>query len=199
MGTDKALVSLAGKPLIERSLAILRRAGLPAAIAGARSRLAGFAPVVEDRAQGLGPLSGVCAALASTTPSWAVILSIDLPLVPASLLAYMLHHAQIANPAAVTPSVSGFAQTFPAVVARAALPVLEQELEAGRCGSFAAFKAACDRLSRPMAVLPVEMLAQSGHATDARGLPPASWFLNINSPADLARAQRVLHAWSLTD
>ena len=192
MASDKALVSLAGKPLIEHSLAILRQAGLSAAIAGARSRLVNFAPVIEDRAHGRGPLAGVCAALASTSASWAVILSVDLPLVPPSLVAYMLHHARIAEPVAVAASVSGYPQTFPAIVARAALPVLEQELEAGRSGCFAAFQSACDRLGRPMAVLPVEMLAQSGHASDARGLPPALWFLNVNSQADLTRAQRVL-------
>jgi molybdenum cofactor guanylyltransferase len=194
MGTDKALVALAGRPLIEHSLAISRQAGLSAAIAGARSRLEAFAPVVEDRAPGRGPLAGVCSALASTVSPWAVILSIDLPLVPASLIAYMLDHAQIADPAAVVPSVSGFPQTFPAVVARAALPILEQELAEGRSGCFTAIQSACVRLGRPMAVLPVEMLAQSGHATDERRLPPALWFLNVNSPDDLERAGRVFSA-----
>jgi molybdenum cofactor guanylyltransferase len=194
MGADKALVTLAGKPLIEHSLAILRGAGLSASIAGARSSLEGFAPVVEDREPGRGPLAGVCAALASTAAEWAVILSIDLPLVPAPLIGYILHHARIANPAAVVPSVSGFPQTFPAIVASAALPMLQQELDAGRSGCFAAIQSACDHLDRAIAVLPVEMLAQSGHVTDERGLPPALWFLNVNTPADLERAGRALTA-----
>jgi molybdenum cofactor guanylyltransferase len=192
MGTDKALVVLAGEPLIEHSLRILHQAGLSAAIAGARSRLEDFAPVVQDRMPGRGPLAGVCAALASTAAPWAAILSIDLPLVPHSLIVYMLFHAQIANPMAVVPSVGGFPQTFPAVVARAALPNLELELEAGRSGCFAAIQSAGAALGRPVAVLAVEGLAQSGHVTDPRGLPPALWFLNVNRPADLQRAERVL-------
>jgi len=192
MGVDKALVPLAGKPLIEHSQAILRAAGLSASIAGARSPLQAFAPVIEDQAPGLGPLAGVCAALASTAAQWVAILSIDLPLIPASLIAYMLHRAQIAHPAAVVPSVSGFPQTFPAMIAREALPALKQELEGGRTGCFAAMQSACDRFGRPIASLPVEMLAQSGHVIDDKGLPPALWFLNVNTPADLARAERVL-------
>ena len=192
MGSDKALITLAGKPLIEHSLAILRETGFSPTIAGARSRLESFASVIEDRAHGHGPLAGVCAALASTDAKWAVILSIDLPFVPSSLIAYMLHRAEIDDSVAVAPSVSGFPQTFPVVVARAALPMIEQELEAGRSGCFASIRSVCDRLRRPMAVLPVEMLAQSGHVADKRGLPPALWFLNVNSPADLARAERVL-------
>jgi molybdenum cofactor guanylyltransferase len=194
MGADKALVTLVGRPLIEDSLAILRGAGVSAAIAGTRSRLEKFAPAIEDEAPGRGPLAGVCAALASTTAQHAVIVSIDLPLIPASLIEYMLYRAQIANPAAVVPSINGFAQTFPAVLDRAALPMLEQELRAGRNGCFAAMRSAADRLGRPMAVLPAEVLAQSGHVADSRGLPPALWFLNVNTPADLERAGRLLAA-----
>ncbi len=192
MGADKALVKLVGKTLVQHALAILREAGLSAAIAGARSALGEFAPVVEDRTPGRGPLAGVCAALSSTSAPWAAILSIDLPLVPPSLIRYMLDRARVAEAAAVIPSVSGFSQTFPAIVARAALPVLVQELEAGRSGCLAAFQSAGGRLGRRVLTLPIEMLAQPGHVTDERGLPPAFWFSNVNTPTDLERAGRIL-------
>ena len=93
MGTDKALVDFRGQPLVARALGILREAGLPGFIAGARVSLETFAPVISEH--GLGPLGGICAALASAAVSVAVFLSVDMPLIPAALLKLMLDHAQI--------------------------------------------------------------------------------------------------------
>jgi len=192
MGQDKALVRLGGRPLIEYALATLREAGLVASIAGASSEMPAYAPVVKDAAPGLGPLSGVCNALASTSSPCAVFLSVDLPLLPASLVAYMLHHAQIAGAFVTLISVNGFPQTFPAVVDRAVLPVLQAELDAGHLGCFSAFKTAAASLASPLSVLPVEMLAQSGHVAHPQDLPAAFWFLNVNTPSDLKRAEGML-------
>jgi molybdenum cofactor guanylyltransferase len=192
MGRDKALVPLAGRPLIEHSLAILQEAGLSASIAGARSALAKIAPVVPDSTSGLGPLAGICTALASTTATWAVFLSIDLPLLPSSLISYLLHYARTTGAAVTLASVSGFPQTFPAVIDRALLPRLSAELDACRSGCLSSFQAAAAGLARPMAVIPAEILAQSGHAVHPAALPAALWFLNINTPADLERAERVV-------
>ncbi|MGB6686783.1 MAG: molybdenum cofactor guanylyltransferase [Terracidiphilus sp.] len=194
MGTDKALVSLSGRPLIEHSLAILHEAGLNASIAGARSSLTDIAPVVTDPTPDLGPLAGVCAALASTCAQWAVLLSVDLPLIPASLISYLLRHARITGAAVTLAAANGFPQTFPAVIDRAMLPGLSAELEAGRSGCFSAFRSAAASLAQNMAVLPVELLAQAGHAVHPAGLPAALWFVNVNTPADLERAERLAGA-----
>ena len=189
MGVDKALIQLGGEPLIAHALGILREAGLPASIAGGQMGLSAFAPVVADRQPGLGPLSGICAALASTSVQWAVFLSVDLPLLPASLLDWLLRRAEITGRAVTVPSVNGFAQTFPAVVARAALPVLERELESGRRGCFSAFRAAAGSLGEQIAVVPVEPLVQCGQIAHPRSLPAACWFLNVNTGDDLRRAE----------
>jgi len=74
-------------------------------------------------------------------------------------------------------------------VDRAALPLLRSELEAGRGGCFAGFQAACAALGEPVSVLPVELLVQCGQVSHPDALPPALWFLNVNSPADLQRAE----------
>ena len=195
MGADKALTELCGRPMVVRALEILRKAGLSAAIAGARSPLADFAPVVEDTAAGAGPLGGVCTALASTDAARAVFLPVDMPLLPESLVAYLLWHTQVTGAAATIASVNGFAQSFPAVVERAALPALEAVLRSGRGGCFAAFRAAATELGRPFSILPVELLAQAGHVSHPDSLPAALWFLNANSPAEIERAQRLLAAF----
>jgi molybdopterin-guanine dinucleotide biosynthesis protein A len=192
MGTDKALVPLAGRPLIAHAVSILHQAGLQATIAGARSPLAEFAPVIEDSELDRGPLVGICEALAASTVRWAVFLPVDLPLLPASLLLYLLRHACTTAAAATLASLNGFAETFPAVIDRAALPVLQNELRAGRGGCFSAFQAAAERLGRPISVLPVEGLVQCGAVAHPAGLPAIRWFLNLNSSEQLHRAENCL-------
>ncbi len=191
MGEDKALVSLAGRPLIAHAVDILHRAGLAAHIAGARSPLGAFAPVVEDMEADRGPLGGICAALASTAARWSVFLPVDLPLMPPLLLGYLLNHARIVEAAVTLPAVNEFAQTFPAVVDRAALPIFEGELKAGRGGCFAAFKAAAGRLGG-LSQVAVESLVQCGQVAHSGDMPPIWWFLNVNAAGDLKKAETYL-------
>jgi molybdopterin-guanine dinucleotide biosynthesis protein A len=190
MGADKALLSLSGKPLIAHALGILHQAGLPASIAGARSPLSGFAPVIPDSNPGQGPLGGICAALASTSARWAVFLPVDLPLLLAALVTCLLSHARTTGCAVTLASIGGFAQTFPAVLDRAILPFLQAELAAGRRGCFSAFQAAAASLAQPVTTLDVELPIQSGQVVHPDALPPARWFLNINAPADLLGAEK---------
>jgi molybdenum cofactor guanylyltransferase len=203
MGRDKALVEFAGQPLIARALSTLREAGLDAAIAGSspklQSELGSIAPIVDDREPGRGPLAGICAALASTSGRLSVFLSVDAPLLPASLLVYLLHHAVVTESRVTVASVNGRPQTFPAILDRSVLPILEAELEAGRRGCLAAFQTAAAALNQPVGnqpvdgqhihAIPVEFLVQSGHAAHPCGLPAVHWFFNLNTPADLERAE----------
>ena len=193
MGEDKALVRFGGQPLVLLALGVLREAGLTASLAGGADSLASFAPVVEESKPGLGPLGGICAALASMSARWAVFLPIDLPLLPASLVTFLLDHARITDRAVTLCSINGFAQTFPAVVDRAALAALETELTAGRAGCFSAFRAAAASLDQPVTVLSVESLVQTGQIAHPDGLPAARWFLNVNAPEDLSRAKACLN------
>jgi molybdopterin-guanine dinucleotide biosynthesis protein A len=189
MGADKAKVELAGRPLITHALQILRDASLPVSIAGTRPDLQNFAQIVNDPGTPAGPLGGICAALQVTSVTWAVFVPIDLPLLPPSLVALMRNIAQVTGDAVVVPSVNGFAQTFPAVVNRAALAALKAELEAGRGGCFSAFRVAAKALGQQVRVLRTELLVQAGQLRHPDGMPVARWFFNINSAADLERAQ----------
>jgi molybdopterin-guanine dinucleotide biosynthesis protein A len=190
MGADKALLSFAGKPLIVHALETLRQAGLSASIAGARSSLQSFAPVVPDAQPDRGPLGGICAALRSTAAEYAVFLSVDQPLLPVSLVKYLLHHARITGRAVTLASINGFAETFPSVLSRSVLPVLEAELQSGRGGCFSAFQAAASSLQESVSVVAVEMLVQAGQVEHPERLPAVRWFANLNRPADLERAMR---------
>jgi molybdopterin-guanine dinucleotide biosynthesis protein A len=147
MGRDKALLEFAGRPLVSRSLDLLQEAGIPAMIAGAASpalrSLPVFTRIVEDASPGLGPLSGICAALSMISSRYAVFLPVDLPLLPPSLIVFLLRHARITGSAVTVPSVSGFTQTFPAVLDRALLPALQNELDSQRSSPSAASPSNC--------------------------------------------------------
>jgi molybdopterin-guanine dinucleotide biosynthesis protein A len=180
MGRDKALVELAGRPMVMYALKTLGSVGLGPSIAGARSDLTAYAPVIADAAPDRGPLQGICTALEKTLrqrgAQWALFVSVDQPLLPASLLA----------------SVSGFAQTFPALIRQDLLPALQVEAKAEGMGCFAAFRAAAQRRGETMSVLAVEMLVQTGHVSHPMGLPAAQWFMNVNTPEELDRAAALI-------
>ena len=196
MGQDKTLLSFAGRPLIAHALSILREAGLPVSIAGVNPQgngaLATFAPIVEDSQPGSGPLAGICAALAAATTRYVVFLPVDLPLLPPSLIAYLLHHAEITGRAITVPSVNGFSQTFPVVLDRSVLPALQNDLRSGQHGCFSAFQAAANGLGQTIASVAIELLVQAGQVTHPLGWPPVHWFLNLNTPQDLHRAETLM-------
>jgi molybdopterin-guanine dinucleotide biosynthesis protein A len=192
MGSDKALIELDGEPLVVHALNTLRNSGITATIAGARSDLSKYAPPIDDA--GLGPLSGICAALASTSAEFAVFLPVDMPLLPPSLIPVLLQHARLTQSAITVPSVNCFAQTFPCVIQRTALPTLQSELDSGNNGCFSAFRAAATHLDEPFTIITVENLVQAGQLEHPNNLPAALWFLNVNTPADLARAQSLVVA-----
>lgn len=194
MGTDKALIELAGRPLVAHALDALRAAGLQPAIAGAHADLSSYAPVLPDSEPDSGPLGGVCAALQQCQSEMAIFVSVDMPLLPPSAIEYLVHHASITGQLVTVYALNGFAQTFPAVIRRQAVPTLKAELASGRGGCFAALQAAARMQGEEIHVLPVEYLAQAGHVRDGRGLPPARWFANLNTREDLDRAEQWLQA-----
>jgi molybdopterin-guanine dinucleotide biosynthesis protein A len=192
MGSEKALVQFAGEPLVIHALRILHSAGLTASIAGAHSPLESFAPVVQDSEPDRGPLGGICDALDATTARWVVFLPVDLPLLPASLVTYLLAEAQEPGTVFTVAEVNGFAQTFPVVVDRAALPGLRCALESGRGGCYSAFQSAAIGLGQAVKIIPVEQAVEAGKLAHPKTLPVACWFLNVNEPADLLRAEACL-------
>lgn len=192
MGTDKALVEFRGRPLIAHAIGILEAAGLKVFIAGARAetrpRLEPYAPVIPDREGGLGPLGGICAAFGSIRAEWGVFLPVDVPLLPSSLVVYLVRRAQSSGAAVTLVSVNGSPETFPAVISRSALPALERELGQRRLGCLSSFGMAARELGGCVAAVDVEVLVQSGQVCHAHALPAVRWFLNLNWEEDLRRA-----------
>ena len=131
MGTDKALTLLTGIPLIQIAIQTLVAAGVPAKIAGSRSPLAAFAQEIPDTFADAGPLGGIHAALSASPVDWNLFLPVDLPRMPASLLACLLQRAAITGQPISATRLNGRLEPFPVVLHRSVLPLVARCLETG--------------------------------------------------------------------
>lgn len=175
-GADKALLELAGRPLIAHVLDRLEPQVERVLISanGDAARFAGFGcPVVaDDRPQG--PLSGVLAALSAAAGMGAthvVSTPVDTPFLPGDLVPQLLLAAE--------RSVEGLALASAADgdhPATAVWPV-------GLAPALAAYLAAGEAK--------VTRFTDAHHATRAVFADPRA-FLNLNSPDDLAAAEALL-------
>ncbi len=192
MGTDKAILSLSGRPLIERAIDILNRVELPASISGSRVDLSRWAPVLSDIEPPHGPLTGICSALGNLTAQWMVLLTVDMPLVPSSLIKSMLTVAINGDAAAVLPSFADRLHPFPCVLHRDLLSGLASEHAAGRYGCLNGFSLAAKKIGKPLKAVLLESLVESGVAPHYHCLPIEAWLLNVNRPEDLVQAEKWL-------
>jgi molybdenum cofactor guanylyltransferase len=183
-GGDKALAVLAGRSLLDRVVArfgpqcaelALSANGDPDRFAGAG--LAAGLAVLPDGVPGHpGPLAGVLAGLERARArgfAWVASAPSDAPFLPDDLVA-RLHAARLAAGAAMALAESGGrAHPVAALWPVALVDDLCRALEAGerRVGLFA---------------------ARHGAARAAWGPEPVDPFLNLNTPADLAEAERLI-------
>jgi molybdenum cofactor guanylyltransferase len=197
MGTDKALIELSGRRLIEIALNKLRILSLSREprIAGSRSDLASYAPVIDDIHPGCGPLSGIEAALGASTQPFNLFLPVDLPLLPAKFLGWMFDRASITGAWATFPRVNGRAQPLCAIYHRGLRAHISAAMAAGSYKVVpAVIRAALQDCPDPghspgesIDTFDIESIAAA--YPDLHGfspLPLHRWFENLNSPEDLA-------------
>ena len=172
MGVDKATLDIAGKPLWQKQIELLRELGPQTIWVSARARPV-WSPadiyVVVDTPPSRGPLSGLAAALRRLQTSHLLALAIDLPRMTADELRKLLTMAQ---PGCGVMPMSGdyfepLCAIYPAAVATAAVQAL-----AGKDASLQHFSRTLVSLNRVRTYLLPE---------NEKPL-----FLNVNSPTDLA-------------
>lgn len=86
MGQDKAMLTLAEKPLVLHAVTKLRRVCADLNILGSRSELEAFAPLVRDIHEGCGPIGGLEAALEHSRHEWNLFMPVDVPFLPSAFL-----------------------------------------------------------------------------------------------------------------
>ena len=179
MGRDKALLRLAGRTLLERAVDLVRSAGgEPLIVAPDRPGYeVGSARRVDetvDGEEGSGPLPALRHGLMLCGASGLVALACDLPLVPAALLSRLARGLEGHD--AVVPRSGGVLQVLAAAYAPACLPAIERCLLSGERS-----------VHRMLAGVRARILEEDEMRPYGEEI-----FLNVNTPADLERAEALL-------
>ncbi len=131
MGIDKALLTFRDQTLLARALEIATAVSGKVVIAGPRERYATYGEVVEDVYPDCGPLGGIHAALGATQSELNLVLSVDMPLMKAEFLGWLLEQARNASELIVVPDALGGQQPLCAVYRQPVAAVAEQALKDG--------------------------------------------------------------------
>ncbi|MBF0462843.1 MAG: molybdenum cofactor guanylyltransferase [Magnetococcales bacterium] len=186
-GVDKALLPLAGRPLLahvlERLAPQVERVVISAN--GDPERFAAFGlPILADqRADAQGPLAGLEAALATIKTHWILSVAVDLPFLPNDLAAKLGDPLQRRHTDEVVVATSASQCHY--VVAlwpRSVLPALTAALTRGQRSLHEWFR------HHPHRTVP---FSPTGHAPDP--------FFNINCPTDLQVAEALYREQAAAD
>jgi molybdopterin-guanine dinucleotide biosynthesis protein A len=190
MGLDKATLRIAGRPLVEIAVATLRPVSSDVFLCGSRSDLAKYAPVLPDSREGTGPLMALVSALRHVSELGdavlAVTLPVDVPLLPAELLQFLLERARESGAWATVPIAAERPQPLCAVFSAHLAGLLEALLQAGESKVMRALQQTCE----PEGKLDLVDLAAILPPERAAALPV--WFLNVNTPDQVAIVEREL-------
>jgi molybdenum cofactor guanylyltransferase len=176
MGSDKALLSLGGQTLLQRTLKVAGAVTDHVRIVGRTDPYAAYGEVLEDIYRDCGPLSGIHAALHATRTELNLILSVDMPLMSSDFLGWLVQKTTMSDAMIVVPNVVGRLQPLCAIYRRGVAEPAEQALRAGD------YK--IDRLfSRvPTRVLHEQEIIASGFSPDI--------FRNINTPEEYEQCRQ---------
>jgi molybdopterin-guanine dinucleotide biosynthesis protein A len=128
MGSDKAVLPWAGETLLQTVLNTARQACARVVICGSRQLYGDHGEVIEDAEPGLGPLSGIHAALQATQTDLNLILSVDLPLMPMEFLLWLLQQARSGEQKITVPESLGKLQPLCAVYHRDTIDAVDRAL-----------------------------------------------------------------------
>lgn len=135
MGTDKALLQLpTGETMLEHAMALGASVAREVCVVGPLERYASYAwagKIVEDVFPGRGPLGGIHAALSNTRADWNLIFAVDMPLLTAALLRWLVDRAKEYEAVVTIPHAGGRLQTLCGVYRREFGAEAQKELEAG--------------------------------------------------------------------
>jgi molybdopterin-guanine dinucleotide biosynthesis protein A len=135
MGTRKAALEIGGEPLLLRVVERLRRA-LPEVIVVGPRVVASLVPgvqVVPDQRPGLGPLSGLEAALSALAAPGAFVVACDMPFVAPPLVRHLARVAEQSPDLDVVALRTAQGTEYLHAVYRATcLPLIREQLDAGQ-------------------------------------------------------------------
>ena len=174
MGQDKALMRVAGKPLVLRAAEILRPVVRTVTLLAPpdRYRTLGL-PVLADLWPERGPLAALCTGLVCSDADWNLFLACDLPYINSKFMELLVRRVRAAHCHAVVPRTRDGWQPLAAAYHVQCRTIFEAAIHDGRLSII-------DLLEeiQPEAITPGELAAA--------GLSGAE-FVNVNTPEDWAR------------
>ena len=132
MGRDKALLEIAGVPLLVCTARLLEPRVAGVTVIGPPERYAalGLRVVPDDRA-GLGPLGGIATALRISSSEWNLVLGCDLPYLTGEWLDWLIAHARASPADAVVPESARGLEPLCAIYRTRCAPALAATLARG--------------------------------------------------------------------
>ncbi len=181
MGRDKLLLEVGGATLVERVAGALSPRCEEVILAGGGTALSGVRPVADDR-PGEGPLAGMEAGLAAARHTLVFVAAGDMPFLRPELVDYLLEVVRVHESLAAVPEDARGSHPLCAAYSRdGVLPPLRSALDAG-VRAARGFLRALDGV----VYVPAAELRSFGD--------PDLLLMNVNSPADLARARGLVDA-----
>jgi molybdopterin-guanine dinucleotide biosynthesis protein A len=177
-GRDKALLTIGGETLLQRSLRVLAEVTAEQLVIGPpeRAEQAVPVPVFADAYPETGPLGGIYTALRQAAHDPVLVVACDMPFLNAGLLRYLLESSRGYD--VVLPRVGGRGQQLHAVYAASCLGPIQRQIERGD------FK--IDRFFGDVRVRSVEEDELRRFDPDLRS------FRNVNTEADWMEVQALL-------
>ena len=171
-----------GVPMITRVLQAVAPVADRVLVVGGGQALNGT-QLVPDEQPGAGPLAAIATGMRAAAADLYLVASCDIPFVTTELLQYLVAAARGVD--AVVPTVTDRNQPLCAVYAQGCLPAIGQALSSGR-----------RRMDSFFADVQVRRIAE---AELAQFGSPEQLFFNVNTPDDLALAQRMIVATNSDD
>lgn len=184
-GQDKALVEIAGAPMLLRMRSLLSPIAEDVQVIAAPQKYAALGVTgIPDRWEGEGPLAGIITALLTTKETggadWNLIVGCDMPFLTREWLSYLAERALASGAEIVAPKSPQGLEPLCACWRTSAAPKLQRALESGT-----------RKITQAMRQLQLEIVDESDWKRfDSAG----RLFWNMNTAADYDEAKRILEA-----
>jgi molybdopterin-guanine dinucleotide biosynthesis protein A len=178
MGTDKALINIGQKGMIERVAGELKKVCSEIFVSGGQEETGKRLGLkfIADLIPGRGPLSGINASLHTAAHDYCLVVACDMPFISAELANLMIREVEGYD--AAVPSYGQYLQPLFAVYCKSCLPAIESYLASGK-----------------MSVTKFLPMVRVNYVTEEKlnlFADMETVFFNVNTPEDLNKARKLL-------
>jgi molybdenum cofactor guanylyltransferase len=130
MGTDKALLVLQGKPLLQQMISLIEPFCDKVVISGQNSDYISFGvELIPDSYSDCGPIAGIFSALKYSISDWNLVVSVDVPFVNDEILFFLI--SNIGECDCIIPKHDSGVEPLIGLYHRRTLPIIEEMITTG--------------------------------------------------------------------